>query len=442
MSVALQRRSEGGLAVLRHLVTAEELAQAAGVSVRSAGQYLRGKVPSASLKQRLAPFLAEFSLDPEVLWPLVPPLLQGELAHRGITVKQLAQLAGMKSSRLHTAIRGQIRPSPSLRAALHPHLRALGIDPVRAWTPMSKSPPPHLSLVPADGDQAPAPSLNTPTPEDDVYVSPREYLTNGQLEKLGLADDPFEDILNPEDAYLSRNLKGIEAALRKAVQRRRIVALVGQPGAGKSTLLRRLAATAARQRTWRVLSCSTLDRSAITSSSLTRALLRDLTGREHKGLTNEDAGEALKAALEDANQGGLHPVLLIDEAHMLSAQALVAIKHVWDSNVLYKLLSVVLVGQLPLKVRMLQDTRVQELTGRTQLLELGQYSISDTADYLRWRLARVGGEADKLFTEDAYKALAARAKHPLWINNLAVQALKYGLSIDELPVRAQHVGRS
>ena len=284
--------------------------------------------------------------------------------------------------------------------------------------------------------RAPAPQQET----EIMETTSREYLDEDELAHFHLARDPFEDAEDPEDVYMPPRLAGIERSLLAAIQRRQVVALVGDPGSGKSTLLRRLYAKCEREKRIRLIAPASLDRRRITHAALCVAILRDVIGRETSSMSMEARDVLLRQTLSDSVAAGQYPVLLIDEAHQLKNDALLALKQLWDSHTLFRQIAVLLVGQLPLRARLKEDPAVRELTGRTRIITLDRMG-DDTGDYLRWRLSRVDGDADRLFDAGAMKAIAQRGECPLWINNVAVLAMRYAAQLGDDRVTSTHVGR-
>ena len=185
------------------------------------------------------------------------------------------------------------------------------------------------------------------------------------------------------------------------------------------------------------MSPGTNDRKKITHKTLSTVILRDLIGRETASMSQEARDDLLRSTL--ASQRGVYPVLFIDEAHNLSADALLAIKHIWDSHALFRQLSVVLVGQPHLADRLTADVRVRELTVRARLVELPPMDTATTQAYLDWRFARV--HAKNVFTPAAVDLLSKRGRYPQDIHNLAVRAMKLAAPTSQV-VEAEHVGRA
>ena len=361
-----------------------------------------------------------------------------ELAARSISIAAMARAVGTSRNSVLKWAHCKTSPSPARRERAEAYFADLGIDPSTAWQPSElMSDTPHLHLV-----QSGEATTNPNDKQVPMRVTSREFLEQSELEHFNLSLDPFDDLDDPEDIYLSGPLQRIEHALLAAIKRRQIVALVGDPGAGKSTLLRRLYGRARKQKSVRLIATASLDRARITAAALSVAVLRDLIGKDTSSMPMERRSELLRTTLMDMDAQGAFPVLLIDEAHLLTPKALLAIKQIWDSHVLFRQLAVILVGQPRLMSRLKTDPTVRELTGRTRIIELPKYSAEDVRAYLAWRFARVQADPDRVFDESAYRALAARGEYPLWINNQAVNAMRYAVQVGEERVTSVIVGRS
>lgn len=359
-----------------------------------------------------------------------PRRLGRVLTALAVTRPQLARKVGVSPRTMTRWVMGHEAPSGNNLARLRRWLKARGV-------------PPDLALEPDDmSDLPPIPPVQpNPAQETPMDVSSLEFLDDEDLAFFGLSQDPFTPPEEPDDIFLPPELVSIEKALLQAIQRRQIVAVCGDPGSGKSTLLRRIYGRVRNEKRVRLIAPASLDRRRITHAALGVAILRDLIGKDTSSYSMESRSELLRRTLEDQSAAGLLPALLIDEAHLLKADALLAVKQLWDSHTLFRQLAVILVGQLTLEGRLRTDPAVRELTGRTRILRVPSLG-ANTADYLRWRFARVHAHADQVFDPSGYQALQARAEYPLWCNNLAVNAMHYARVLGDDRVTAQHVGRS
>jgi type II secretory pathway predicted ATPase ExeA len=115
---------------------------------------------------------------------------------------------------------------------------------------------------------------------------------------------------------------------------------------------------------------------------------------------------AVTSHVQDLGQQRLHPVFLLDEAQLLHQDTLdhlhILLNYQWDSKAL---LSLVLVGLPDLRER-LHLQRNRSLYSRIHhRFEVGGTTPEDTAEYIRYRLKRVGCDNRDVFTSDAVAML-------------------------------------
>jgi len=151
------------------------------------------------------------------------------------------------------------------------------------------------------------------------------------------------------------------------------------------------------------------------------------------------AGDALAG---EAAERGRTPVLVIDEAHLLTHEQLEAIRmltnHDMDSGAPFATL---LVGQPTLRQRM----RLGVLAALDQRIgmryAMPAMSAGETADYITHHLG-IAGRADTLFSADAVTVIHNASRgYPRAVNNLAVHALTAAYAannaiVDEKAARA------
>lgn len=240
------------------------------------------------------------------------------------------------------------------------------------------------------------------------------------LSHFGLSTPPFSKDIDDADLWLPSRREDIVTRLVDGVHDRQHVILTGEPGVGKTCTLR-----AVRERLpeagFRLTYChnATLGR-----RDFYRQLCLAL------GLTPKATAAAVFYAIsehvEDLGRERVHPVLLLDEAHLLHQDVLdhlhVLANYEWDRK---PLLSLVLVGLPELHDRM-RLRRNRSLWSRVHCrLALGEALPQDTAEYLDVRLAAAGSEAAAAFDSDAvallHEATSGRLRD---IDRLATDCLK------------------
>ena len=145
--------------------------------------------------------------------------------------------------------------------------------------------------------------------------------------------------------------------------------------------------------------------------------------------------------LEEAYRDGKKVVIVIDEAHLLRPEALLALKRIYEFEIGFKkLLSIILVGQQGLARQLKSNFELAEVSQRVDLYELGSLNGAVGA-YIEHKLSRAGlNGADKdIFDRAALKAIGDRADTPLSVNNLAALALITAHDLSEKHVTGEIV---
>lgn len=220
-------------------------------------------------------------------------------------------------------------------------------------------------------------------------------MTASYLAHFGFKSQPFSKEIGDAELWLPPSKKQLVDDLCEAVGDHASILLTGDPGVGKTCVLRAL-----RHRLpesgFRFTYChnATLGR---------RDFYRQLCFA--LGLSPSATAAAVFWAIsnhvEDLGRDRLHPVFLLDEAHLMHQDTLdhihILLNYEWDSRAL---LSVILVGLPELEVR-LQLRRNRSLLSRLyHRFVIDSLTPEDTAEYVRFRLRRAGIDRD-VFTTDA-----------------------------------------
>jgi general secretion pathway protein A len=238
-----------------------------------------------------------------------------------------------------------------------------------------------------------------------------------------LSCNPFE--MTPDPAFLFPTKKHNEAlaALYYGVQRHKgFVVITGEVGTGKTLLIRCL--------------LQLLKRSEITYSYIFNSLLSPAEFLQYIAtelgipINGRSKGELLLGLgnlLVERHQKKLTTVLVVDEAHHLSAQVLEEVRLLTNLETAQdKLLQILLVGQPELDEK-LDSFELRQLKQRISLrAELQPLGVEDTAGYITRRLQQAGADsyAAKMFPVETVSAVYRHSRGiPRLINTICENAL-------------------
>jgi len=239
------------------------------------------------------------------------------------------------------------------------------------------------------------------------------------LSHFGFRAPPFSKELGDDDLWVPPTRQERIDQLVEACHERGHVLLTGEPGVGKTCVLRSL-----RQRLpeagFKLTYChnATLGR---------RDFYRQICfalGLNPKA-TAAAVFHAISHHVQELEHTRVHPVLLIDEAHLLHQDVLnhlhILANYGWDSRAL---LSIVLVGLPELEGHLaLRHNRSLQSRIHTRL-HLGSAALDDTAEYLNYRTTHAGADKSP-FSVDAiavlHEASGGRLRE---LDRIATNALK------------------
>jgi type II secretory pathway predicted ATPase ExeA len=238
---------------------------------------------------------------------------------------------------------------------------------------------------------------------------------------FGFSKTPFSKDIPPSAVYTHDSLLEALARLSYGVEQKLVCALTAEIGMGKSLTIRKLT--------------SSLDPSRHTCIYLSnptmgaRGILSDIvaTFSEDPCFFKSKLIRQAKEAIESEAARGKNLVLLIDEAHLLTTDALEEVRLLtnfdMDSNQKFTL---ILSGQPPL-AKKLKFYTLAALEQRISLkVRLKPLDLQETAGYIKHHLSFCG-RSDALFSDDAIALIhKASGGIPRRINNISLQALMAG----------------
>lgn len=236
---------------------------------------------------------------------------------------------------------------------------------------------------------------------------------------FGLAGPPFGAGLAPGALHRFAAHSEATARISYLVESEALGLITGEVGAGKTTAIR--AATSALDPSRHTVIY--LANPAIGARGLYTEIVARLGGepRFHKTTLIPQAQDLLAREREERKKRVL---LVVDEAHLLSAEQLEELRLLTNSEMdSVRPFAGILVGQPQLR-RRLRLGSFAALDQRIALrYELPGMDAKESAEYLAHHL-KLAGREDRLFSDDAVALLHERSRGiPRALNNLATQAL-------------------
>jgi type II secretory pathway predicted ATPase ExeA/Flp pilus assembly protein TadD len=252
---------------------------------------------------------------------------------------------------------------------------------------------------------------------------------------FGLVESPFTPLSNASRPFRSKELDEALAHFQFArLNRENFFLLVGEVGTGKTTAIRAIVDFLGPEVPVAILRHTTLDALELLEEVLRRFGLEGYG----PGSKSQLLGRIEKFLWSAAQI----PVLIVDEAHLLSNAALEELRLLSNLERGERpLLQICLVGQPELLER-LRDHRLRPLRQRIAVRYVfGRLTRQETRDYIRHRLAVSGAaEPSLIFTDDAADAVHEMAEGlPREINVVASQAMLNAYVENAPAVKRLHV---
>ncbi len=243
--------------------------------------------------------------------------------------------------------------------------------------------------------------------------------SSSDLAAFGLRSWHFSKEIDDAELWLPESKAALVADIQEALGDHQSVILLGEPGVGKTCVLRALRRTLP-QSGFRLTYCrnATLGR-----RDFYRYLCHALN--LHPSSTAANLFLAVETHVHELRRDKIHPVFLVDEAHLLHPDMLahlhILMNYEWDSKAL---LSLVLVGLPELEANLSRRAHRSLLTRIHHRFLLAPATVEDTAEYVRYRLTGAGTDR-ALFPDDALATLHELSQGALReIDRLATAALR------------------
>lgn len=349
--------------------------------------------------------------------------LKSIMAAAGIRQCDLAEAAGISR--------------PALSALINHGRLPASCDPADVRRRITR----HLVSHNADGAGWHQDDTPQDTNEENPMTLRKQSLTPKARRHFELPTDPFADVQDTADVYLSDDIRYVREVMHGAAIHGGFVAVVGESGAGKSTLREELYERLRREQRDvhliepAVLASAETDAKGkpIKAQHIAEAVMATVAPLEQLKSSPDARFRQVKKALIESSQAGFKHLIVIEEAHALPDSTLVALKRFLEiKDGLRKVLGVLLIAQPELLLKLSESNpRVREVVQRCEIVSLPPLG-GNLDGYLKHRLERAGVPAARVLERDAIDALRERLTpskagvglvYPLAVHNLLARAM-------------------
>nr|WP_205884306.1 AAA family ATPase [Pasteurella multocida] len=384
--------------------------------------------------------------------------LKQVLIDKGVSLRQLAQMMEVSPATVSQLVNHnqRVKQWADFEENLSKALQCVGI-----FEPLAS-----LLEVETTGDSlATEPVVSVPKTtdeiKDEIMLLAKQALFPATKKHFGLFRDPFaEDIRSAEDVFTSADVRYVREALFQTAKHGGFMAVVGESGAGKSTLRRDLIDRINQENApiqviepyIIAMEDNDVKGKTLKAAHIAEAIISTLSPLENVKRSPEARFRQLHRVLKESVKSGYSNVLIIEEAHALPIPTLKHLKRFFElEDGFKKLLSIVLVGQPELKLKLSErNTEVREVVQRCEIVELAPLD-AELERFVEHKLERVGKQVSDIFEEDAFLAVRQRLVavnrqkqstsllYPLAVGNLLTAAMNLAESLGIPKVNGQVV---
>lgn len=384
--------------------------------------------------------------------------LKQVLIDKGVSLRQLAQMMKVSPATVSQLVNHnqRVKQWADFEENLSKALQCVGI-----FEPLAS-----LLEVETTGDSlATEPVVSVPKTtdeiKDEIMLLAKQALFPATKKHFGLFRDPFaEDIRSAEDVFTSADVRYVREALFQTAKHGGFMAVVGESGAGKSTLRRDLIDRINQENApiqviepyIIAMEDNDVKGKTLKAAHIAESIITTLAPLENVKRSPEARFRQLHRVLKESVKSGYSNVLIIEEAHALPIPTLKHLKRFFElEDGFKKLLSIVLVGQPELKLKLSErNTEVREVVQRCEIVELAPLD-AELERFVEHKLERVGKQVSDIFEEDTFLAVRQRLVavnrqkqstsllYPLAVGNLLTAAMNLAESLGIPKVNGQVV---
>jgi len=213
---------------------------------------------------------------------------------------------------------------------------------------------------------------------------------------------PFERDIPPDDLYTSPKFEELLSRLDYAARNRKFIVVTGSVGVGKTTAIRRFVGSLDRNG----FRCIYIADSALTPRVFYWEVLTQLSTEEKPCFYRSEGKRKMMDSLSRLAEGSrVIPVIIIDEAHLLSRSMLEETRFLLNNNMdSENKMCLVIVGQSELKGTLSKEV-FEPITQRIDFrFTLVPFDRAQTQDYIHAHM-RGAGEDGEVFSPSAVDAI-------------------------------------
>ncbi|AMM41684.1 ATPase AAA [Candidatus Desulfofervidus auxilii] len=254
------------------------------------------------------------------------------------------------------------------------------------------------------------------------------------LNFYGLKEKPFQLLPDPSYFFLSSKHKTALNYLEYGILNNvGFIVITGEIGSGKTTLIKKFLSQLEKKIITAVISNTNVE-----SKEFLQMLLQELGIEYSKEETKADLLNHLHHFLIEKYASRQQVVLIVDEAQNLPSAVLEEIRMISNLQTEKEfLIQIILVGQPPLREKLLHPSLEQFLQRVSLSYHLFPLNEQETKDYIKHRL-KLAGARYPIFSEEALKAVFKHSQGvPRIINTLCEAALVYGFADERREIGAE-----